>query len=75
MSPRAHTSAGAPTRAPTLACSGAIHIGDPMTVVTVAESFRSDTIAAMPKSSTFMRKGTPRRRETAMKRFSGLRSR
>jgi hypothetical protein len=45
-----------------------------MGVVTRAARFSSETRRAMPKSSTFTVKGTPRRRDTAMYTLSGLTS-
>ncbi len=73
-SPSDHTSVPALIGAPVSVCSGAIHSGVPIAAVCCWVA-TSATSLAMPKSSTFTVKGTPSRRGTQRKMFSGLRSR
>jgi hypothetical protein len=73
MSPSAHTSVCGTIFPPRAVCSGAIHIGEPTAAVCVV--FDSTKIFAMPKSSTFAVVFFPGRRVSAMKMFSGFKSR
>ena len=74
MSPSAHTSV-AGVMAPPCVCSGAIQSGVPSPPSVAPVARVSCITLAMPKSRIFTVDPPPSRRDSARKRFSGLRSR